>query len=404
MRRKLLFMLSVLIPAVGWTQTPVKVALCDLVKNPQQYSRQWVEVRGQVELAFENFSLNTHDCGERQRGIWLAYGSDETTPKSPRKDAKSTSGSVLTLPRPPVTLVKDANLDLFKRRLDAQRTTFPDGSPCSDCLLYRVTATLIGLFMAVPETSSNTFAGYGHMGCCHLLTIRQVTDVTAARTMIPAGGKFSCSTDTWDMDASEAKKVVNYTCHTPSDCLQPFHILVQHWHDDIDLNNVGGFDGSAWLSADLLTSYRVAQKLHKRDLVGATAKRTVCTAIEAPYPQDTAIGCRDLFSDFSAKKHTEQQPAWEGEPDAIAIVALEEAARRWNIQLRPGIAVIKCDQPNTLDGEQMVDCKLAEPTSMQSFTVRLSRKQFLHQLRSWKNAPWKLASAYGVACNAEESN
>lgn len=397
MRCKLLFIILVLVPAIGWTQTPVQVALCDLVKNPQQYSRQWVEVRGQVELGFENFSLNARNCGEPHRGIWLAYGGDQPT-------SISLPGPVPTLPRPHVTLVHDANLNLFKRRLDAERTTFPDGSSCYDCVLYRVSATFIGLFMAVPETASNAFAGYGHMGCCHLLTIRQVTDVAAARTRIPAGGKFACSSDTWDMDVSEADKILNRTCRMLSGCLQPFGTLVQHWHDNIDLNDVGGFDGVTWRSADFLTTYHIEQKLHKRKLVAATAKRTVCTTIEAPYPQDTPISCRYLFSDFNSKKSAEQQPTWVGEPSAIAAHALEEAVRRWGIQLLPGVTLIKCDQTVMLEGEQMVDCKLAEPTAMQSFTVRLSRRRFLHQLTGWKSTPWKLDSAYGIACNAEASN
>ena len=69
-----------LAPLAGLGQTPVKVKLCDLVRDPEKYTRQWVKVTGTVALAFEDFSLHTEDCGPGHRGVWLAYGGDEPTP------------------------------------------------------------------------------------------------------------------------------------------------------------------------------------------------------------------------------------------------------------------------------------------------------------------------------------
>ena len=147
------------LPVSGLGQTPVKVSLCDLVKEPQKYTRQWVEVRGTVDIAFENFTLHTRDCGDAElRWIWLAYGGDEPTPTaSTVNDRTRPSGAVLKVDNIPVQLRRDANLELFKGRLVAQRVSAQDGLGCHgyDCYFYKVTATLVGLFMAAPDASTN---------------------------------------------------------------------------------------------------------------------------------------------------------------------------------------------------------------------------------------------------------
>src|SRR6185437_1035218 len=183
-----------LLSAVSRAQTAQKVSLCDLVKDPQRYSGQWVEVHGTIEQGFENFGLATQGCGEHPRGIWLRYGGDQNTPVvSTVNDHDRKPGSVQKIAGSPVTLVRDANLELLQGRLNAVRETMPDGTRCYfECPLYRVAASITGLFMAAPEFKKQGVSGYGHMGCCHLLVIHQVADVEATRTEIPAGGTFSC--------------------------------------------------------------------------------------------------------------------------------------------------------------------------------------------------------------------
>ena len=106
-----------LLASLGRAQSAEKVSLCDLVTDPQKYSSHWVEVRGTVNQFFEDFSLETRDCGDDLRGIWLAYGGDENTPvASTINDHDRKPGSVLKVSGIPVTLLRDANLDLFKRR------------------------------------------------------------------------------------------------------------------------------------------------------------------------------------------------------------------------------------------------------------------------------------------------
>src|SRR5579864_5567147 len=405
-------LLLLLVPICAGAQSPTKVALCDLVRQPEKFTRQWVE----VDLAFENFSLRTVDCGEKLQGIWLAYGGDEPTPTaSTVNDNERRPGMVLKVNGIPVPLQRDADLELFKRRLAAIRVTAPDGSTCYEgCRLYRVTATLTGLFMAAPDPTNNPLSGYGHLGCCHLLAIQRVAEVSAVRTEIPAGGKFACSTETWDMNAAEAEEALaDRTCANVAACLRPITILAQHWEDKTDLTQLSelsfNLESPDWRSADLLTTYRLQahyadQRHHGTNVIlGAKATRTACKPIESPYPLATAIGCNTLFSEFQPdKKDNNPKETWQGEPERIAPLALEEAARHWGITLLPGIALQSCIKPVVVEGKQFIWCSFAEPTSMQSLRIELSRSRSFHQLRGWKNVPWALTRGDGLSCGAEK--
>jgi len=405
-----------LLPVAGWGQTPLKVDLCDLVKEPQKYSRQWVEVRGAVDLAFENFTLRTTGCGnDRLRRVWLAYGGDEPTPiTSLVNDRTRPPGMVLKVGGIPVPLLHDANLEVFKGRLVAQRITAPDGSLCyGDCQLYDVTASLVGLFMAAPKGANGAFSGYGHMGCCHLLTIQRITEVDAKRTDVPAGGKFRCSRETWEMDQAQARVAFAHCkCTDLADCRiaigEQFGMVAEHWADKVDLNkgSAENFLSGAplWRSADMQTTYLLGA--HYRDerhgtglLLGATATRTACQAIEAPYPQTTPIRCKELFSDFDVPRKEKldtvisaPSPRWNGDKETVSRLALQEAAKRWGVDLLPGLSLQECSKPKAYQ-DQYTWCRWSEPTSMQGFSIQISRSHFQHT--------WKLTRGDGMACVAE---
>ena len=433
---KCLFLLLFVLRVSGWGQAPLKVGLCDLMKDPQKYSRQWVEVRAAVNIAFEDFTLRTTECGgSRFPGIWLAYGGDEPTPiTSMANDRTRKPGATIKVEGIPVPLDRNADLDLFKERLVAQRVPAPDGSSCGEgCRLYDVTATFTGLFMAAPKSSNGRWnGGYGHMGCCHLLTIQRVAEVEAVRTEIPAGGTFTCSKETWEMNQTQANEVLKRrVCSDMADCRkavgEQFSKVAQHWGDTVELNNgtVQNFLSSApeWRSANRLTAYLLqgyyANEKHGTSLLlNATATRTFCKPIEPPYPQTTAIGCRNLFSDFdvheknSPDPQNETQPgaSWIGDPETVARPALEEAAKRWGITLLPGLTLKECSKPEAIKDNQFTWCKWTEPTSMQSFYIGITRSQEMtrsHFKRSanpagsWSNVPWQLTHGYGLACTPE---
>jgi hypothetical protein len=400
-------------------QTPVKVSVCDLVREPEKYSRQFIQVRGTVDIAFEDFSLRTHDCGEQLRSIWLAYGGDEPTPTtSTANDRTRKLGTILQVGGIAVPLQRDAALELFKGRLLARRMRPPDGPEfCdADCRLYNVTATLTGLFMAAPNRPNDSLSGYGHLGCCHLLTIQQVSDVDAIRTEVPAGGRFACSTETWEMAQIQANEALNQRpCSTLLDCRKTlerqFGMLAQHWGDEVDVGKGTALGlmtaAPMWRSADFLTTYALhghySDGQHRKGtLLNATASRTVCKPTEAPYPPSTPISCKMLFSDFRGdKKDGAASKDWDGKPDAVSSYALEEAARRWSVDLLPGLTLDQCSKPMVTNGDQFTWCNWNEPTSMQSFDIQISRSRVLHQLRGWDSVPWMLTRGEGVACTAE---
>jgi hypothetical protein len=159
---------------------PVSVSLCELLKNPKTYQGKEIQVRGKVNLEFEDFTIYDLKCNNFA-DIWLMLGGDAATPiMSMWGDTKRTPGKNLFFSGKEYTLVKDASFDDFIKHVTAREKKRPQ---------YRVTATLTGDFFAEnPEQDSRMIGdrpGFGHMGCCRLLIIKQVsavesTQITAA--------------------------------------------------------------------------------------------------------------------------------------------------------------------------------------------------------------------------------
>lgn len=406
-------------PLAALGQTPLKVKLCDLVREPEKYTRQWVEVTGTVDLAFEDFSLRTGDCGEKHRGIWLAYGGDEPTPTtSSVNDRARKPGTVLKVEGIPVPLQRNTALQLFLDRLSAQRQRTPDGFHCDkSCRLYDVTATFVGLFMAAPEDLPNTLSGYGHFGCCHLLAIRRVVAVDAKRTEVPAGGRFTCSQETWEMDqAQETDFLKGNSCIDTEECgkvdRRQFGLIAEHWNDKIKIDHQStteSYDSkpgtTLWRSTDLLTSYswEDPEDLHRN----VTATRTVCTPVEAPYSSQTPVRCTTLVSGLKpwdkpqkTSSKSSRNETWAGALEVVSRYALEEVARRLNIALMPGLALKECDKPYGLEDVQYTWCEWSEPSGMQSFDIQLTRAEHSLSEGEMDKVPWGLHDWDGTTCVA----
>ena len=216
----LAFVCGVLLPsgcfaqtdAVSGSSSPRQASFCDLKHNPANYDGQWIAVRGRVAMQFEDFSLDNPDCNASDRpGIWLTFGGDqdEITPYCCVGTRKK--GVDLEVGGQRVPLVRDAALREFQRVLQSARLRRPDGHPCegSECSFYRpLTATITGLFLAGHDSGQSSLPGYGHLGCCHLLAIRQVSDISAERTPVPAG-RFKCSRETWNVGPALAAEINN---------------------------------------------------------------------------------------------------------------------------------------------------------------------------------------------------
>jgi hypothetical protein len=278
--RLLIALLSFFASAVPCiAQTAIPVTPCDLVTSPQKYAGKVVEVRGSISLSFENFSLAHPECADKDPGVWLMYGGDEDTPTtSTVNDHDRKPGSVIKIDGIPIPLVRDANLELFKKRLAAIRLGMIGDANCySDCNLFNVTATLTGLFFAATD-NAREHIGYGHLGCCHLLAIEKVADVDAERSSIPTG-PIRCSADSKNLTKAEAERLnsIRTKCEglSRSECermaFRQMEAVAAFWGDSIHFDD--GFldadiadehiETSGWLTLDRLHHYELSIRSQK---------------------------------------------------------------------------------------------------------------------------------------------
>jgi hypothetical protein len=157
---------------VNAQENPVDVSGCDLAKNPKAFDGKLIRVRGTLNVYFEDFSLGIKNCDTRQ-SIWLAFGGDVPgIVISMVNDNMRKPGVNLKVNDVSYEIKKDDNFRRLYALISARHGDKPD---------YNVTATLIGTFFAGEErklaNGQSDFGGYGHLGCCSLFVITQVSDV-----------------------------------------------------------------------------------------------------------------------------------------------------------------------------------------------------------------------------------
>ncbi|HTZ76249.1 MAG TPA: hypothetical protein VMB47_20200 [Candidatus Aquilonibacter sp.] len=167
-----LLLLYLVLPTTKAQARPLDVSYCDLATNPASYDGKMIRVRGTLNVFFEDFSLFDKSCKSDQE-IWMAFGGDVPgIVASTVNDNQRTPGSDIKVNGTPYAIQKDESF----RRLYALITTKKGNKP-----VYSVTATLTGSFFAgEPRKGSDgvtRYTGYGHLGCCSLLVITQVSDV-----------------------------------------------------------------------------------------------------------------------------------------------------------------------------------------------------------------------------------
>jgi hypothetical protein len=149
---------------------PSVVPLCDVVRSPDKFDRQVIRVRGNVHLAFEDFTLHPTACPDKWPAIWLAFGGDVPTPTiSTANDTVRPQGVTPKFGGVSVSLTKDENFERFFALISARS---------GNDSLYHVTATLTGIFLAGRNVKGWP-PGYGHLGAFHLFVISRVDAVNA---------------------------------------------------------------------------------------------------------------------------------------------------------------------------------------------------------------------------------
>jgi hypothetical protein len=158
--------------------SPWAVSLCEVSDSPAKFDKQTLQLRGQVYLYFEDFSLRSEACPNKWPGIWLAFGGDVATPTmSTANDTVRRPGSAPVVEGVSVSLVKDDKLEQLFALISARRGHdhyYP---------LYKVSATLTGIFLAgnrkLRRDGNPEWPGYGHMGLFYLFVISRVDAVDA---------------------------------------------------------------------------------------------------------------------------------------------------------------------------------------------------------------------------------
>jgi hypothetical protein len=159
-------------PSLQAQENPVEVSSCNLAKDPKNFDGKLIRVRAGLNVFFEDFTLEIMNCDSDQ-GIWLAFGGDVPgIVASTVNDEFRRSGSVVRVNGVSYGIKKDDEFHKLYALIASRHGDKPD---------YRVTATLTGTFLAGREgktaQGSVYYAGYGHLGCCALLVITQVSDV-----------------------------------------------------------------------------------------------------------------------------------------------------------------------------------------------------------------------------------
>jgi len=131
-----------------------------------------IRVRSSPSVEFENFTLTHPKCPASQN-IWLAFGGDVPgIVVSMLNDNFRKPGVDLQVEDVSYRILKDDNFRRFYALISARH---------GEKAAYKVTATLTGTFLAGAEVKSangqSYYAGYGHLGCCSLFVIQQVSDV-----------------------------------------------------------------------------------------------------------------------------------------------------------------------------------------------------------------------------------
>lgn len=161
------------VPQLVYAQeNPMEAPGCDLARNPKAFDGKLIRVRGTLNVHFEDFSLRIRNC-DTEQGIWLAFGGDVPgIVTSMANDNVRKSGVDIKVNEVPYGIKKDENFRRLYALIAARHGDKPD---------YSVTAMLTGMFFAGEESRTAKgavdFVGYGHLGCCALLVITQVSDV-----------------------------------------------------------------------------------------------------------------------------------------------------------------------------------------------------------------------------------
>jgi hypothetical protein len=361
---------------------PDDVSVCELVRDPIRYDGKRVRVAASVNHEFENVTLDEGTCGlpENARSIWVRYEALRMHSVGSGYPAGS---------RGPATT--------FVQKLEAVRLRSPNSAGCSGraCYLYDVSGTLTGVFRAATGSfGDENSTGFGHMGCCHLLVVDGVESMTATRTATPAGGTFSCRTDTYtlppdlaatwrahversEFDGAHHETAIAATARAVDEPWQNVRGLWSYWLSD------GRSSHATWISDDLQVTLTVRVEKESADGGGAvTVARERCQPIAPPLPADTEVTCRTFqYGSFIPGQEPSGAPSRSGAVGEAALLLLSALADQG---LLPRLAAVPlhCSNVGDLPGFSFASCVGASPDGLQGVNAAFRRRTD-DSLRTW---------------------
>ena len=156
-------------------EAPEPASICEVKNNPAAFNHKFLELTGFVEHGFEDFTFLDPHCPARPE-IWLEYGG--TVKSGTMYCCGVTAGrqrpDELVVEKISIPFVQNEQFKTFDHLIHL--STRPDGYAPT------VHATFIGRFFAGKEMhypKATFWGGYGHMGCCSLFVIQEVSSVDA---------------------------------------------------------------------------------------------------------------------------------------------------------------------------------------------------------------------------------
>jgi hypothetical protein len=422
--------------------------VCQLERDATAFDHKVVQVRGSAGLGFEVFTLGDRMCNESSSTpVWLTFGGDVSDIATYCcGDHSRAHGKNLEIEGRSAPLQKDSNYERFQKLLRASRSRKPNGEPCyQGCPFYRVSATLTGLFLARRENADGV-EGYGHLSCCSLFIIQQITDVSADRTAVPAGA-FLCEKSDWKPAAQEAPEFVSYL-ECASNCDHETEAAIKrsaaHWKDNIEFSK-GGTGGSytdttsahpvdhlRWASDDSLMNYVIVGEKTKPPKVSVT--REACRLTTAAPSDAESIFCDDFVAgEWSFERRSEYLQLVDAKEYKKAENMIVESAERlsvngdqswrtrdlplaahevltrqiedWKVPPNPDLRADRCSDPESLDDQQYeyASCSWYSPDGMQDFTVNLMRPK-QGSAATLGPARWSWRGADARVCHGEPTS
>jgi hypothetical protein len=167
---------ALVFPASLFGQTPTQplqtVSVCDVLKDPKAFSGKNIRIHGEISSEFEDFTIYDRACGGRSwTPVWLMFGGDVDCPTpSTWNDVNRPKGQNVKFGGLEYSLIKDGGFQKFYAAITTRKNKKS---------VYQVTATLEGTFFA--GDTEKPLGGYGHLGCCHLFIIHQISRVEAQK-------------------------------------------------------------------------------------------------------------------------------------------------------------------------------------------------------------------------------